>query len=200
MSMEQDKATVLAVYPDAYCGLSCNDRRCILTRLASPGKCADPIGRGSTKTEAWADARSRIEAVPEPKRHADDGICSPGVQKPEEAFDHVERWFDFRGENGGTKYCVNASDYDSLLSAYRARGERIKALENPWITVEERMPENGADILFNVPGCYGVEQGRFDSMRFVPDRTSSYNDEVSFDVEQVTHWMPLPAAPAKEGE
>lgn len=64
-----------------------------------------------------------------------------------------------------------------------------------WISVKDRLPENGADILFNVPSCYGVEKGhRFDDI-FVSDRTSPYNDQVDWPIEQVTHWQPLPAPP-----
>ena len=69
-----------------------------------------------------------------------------------------------------------------------------------WIDLEERpqeLPNEGVDVLFNVPSCYGVEKGRYFDGRWISDRTSPCNDEVSWEHRhgQVAHWMPLPEPP-----
>jgi Protein of unknown function (DUF551) len=66
-----------------------------------------------------------------------------------------------------------------------------------WINIEDQLPESGMDILFNAPGCYGVEKGhRFDDI-FVSDRTSPYGDQIDFTVAEVDWWMPLPEPPSE---
>jgi hypothetical protein len=96
-----------------------------------------------------------------------------------------------------------------------ANGKWSTSFEDGWIKVETieppvraelrkpdewvrgGLPKDGADILFDVPHCYGVEKGRWDGAkhRFVSDRTSPYNDEVYFRAEEVACWMLLPSPP-----
>jgi Protein of unknown function (DUF551) len=67
-----------------------------------------------------------------------------------------------------------------------------------WIKVEDRLPVNGEDILFNVPSCYGVEKGRRFDDKWISDRTSPYNDQVDWQTVMVDRWMPLPVPPTEE--
>lgn len=74
---------------------------------------------------------------------------------------------------------------------------------NPWISAEHKKPQLGEYILFEVPSCYGVEKGMFHADRrepWISDRTSPYNDTVSFTTDMVTKWMPLPAPPTGSAE
>lgn len=107
--------------------------------------------------------------------------------------------------SGLNPWCVNEGRADgsesigtwwleSAISAVESEGDG-------WIKIKDgcEMPAEGADILFNIPWCYGVEKGRYFSGRWISDRTSPYGDQISFDVEEATHWQPLPAPPTKEG-
>lgn len=200
MSMEQDKAAVLAVYPDAYAaflggGVILNQKLPPEGWIIRRGKEGDwhPIAteRSETQEEAWASARSRIEATPEPKRHSD-GFYSPGVQKPGEVFDpeRVERYCVRQGHDW-----IFADEYDSLLSAYRARGERIVALET------------AAKLLLDTMETCHICKGSI-----ILDENATHCENCSYDCDDheeprcvpiyVLHQnlRKLLAAPAKEGE
>ena len=82
-----------------------------------------------------------------------------------------------------------------------AKDKRISELEAKlaakWISVEKELPPIGEGVLFEVPSCYGVEKGTFDGSKWVSDRTSPCNDDISWPNRygQVTHWQPLPPEP-----
>lgn len=67
--------------------------------------------------------------------------------------------------------------------------------EHKWISVDERMPDNYAPVLVcsnrGIIWCAEVEDGDF-----YPDEFPNLPRE-GF---EITHWMPLPAAPAQENE
>ena len=70
------------------------------------------------------------------------------------------------------------------------------ALASTWREITpENLPKKGDEVLFNVPGCYGVEKGYFDGRLWVSDRTGSYDEPMKFTHDEVTHWMPLPNPP-----
>ena len=73
---------------------------------------------------------------------------------------------------------------------------------NEWVSVEEKLPdeelkrfkelfpeENEVEVLVMIQGAYTATTLYWDGERFY-DEARSY---------KVTHWMPLPAPPAKEG-
>jgi hypothetical protein len=62
-----------------------------------------------------------------------------------------------------------------------------------WISVQERLPEEGEDVLIYT-GFAGVDHAWRDGPDFVLYRSDSYNEALVFN-EQVTHWMPLPEPP-----
>lgn len=75
------------------------------------------------------------------------------------------------------------------------RIEQLERLRNPWISVEDELPECGDECLV----CFGDSDIRpeIDHM----DIEVEYGDFywVNFDGE-VTHWMPLPNAPKEQSK
>ena len=83
-----------------------------------------------------------------------------------------------------------------------------------WISVKERLPEDGTGWLivygsipnlrfFVGPGYYDYAKkewlSRFLNYRARTDATNLVTDQIEYlPFEQVTHWMPLPAAPKEE--
>ena len=66
---------------------------------------------------------------------------------------------------------------------------------SPWVSVEERLPEDGADVAFIV----GLKSEWFSGRKL----GGTYRTVSGFGIPGVmglaaTHWMPLPPAPAKE--
>lgn len=64
---------------------------------------------------------------------------------------------------------------------------------NGWISVDEKMPEDGGAVLVHQDGgiifCAEAEHGWF-----YPDEFPNIPKQG----REITHWMPLPAAPAQE--
>lgn len=105
------------------------------------------------------------------------------------------------------KYNKLKEDYADLNCHYAAALDKINGLENPWISVEDRMPKSGDTVLVLWDDRYlyngnEIHNRRiqtaiccnedFDTKCFVADDT--YYTEVI----NVTHWMPLPTPPESE--
>lgn len=79
----------------------------------------------------------------------------------------------------------------------KSQQEKIEQLQQKWIPVSERIPEDGSDILVY---CDDGEESRIVAC--------NYDNGVWFDCvfntvmvfKNITHWMPLPKPPKKEGE
>lgn len=69
---------------------------------------------------------------------------------------------------------------------------RIITADNPWISVKERLPEDGGSVLVYSP-VGGVAEGVYSKnyKKWVQYRWSVFEPKV-------THWMPMPEPP-KEG-
>jgi hypothetical protein len=78
-----------------------------------------------------------------------------------------------------------------------------------WISVDERMPEPGTEVIVWSPG--NAQHGAFvfidtwREQRECPVDFSTVSVPIglgwdSSDFDEITHWMPLPAAPSPEGE
>lgn len=62
-----------------------------------------------------------------------------------------------------------------------------------WISVEDRLPENGDDVLCAIDNAWGNTKvtGRYDGGWYYPS-TSLFSSSM---LQGVTHWMPLPKPP-----
>lgn len=90
-------------------------------------------------------------------------------------------------KNTKTKECIEAV-YEVLTE------------NNGWISVNERLPQQGLDVLFYVPtlknGRKGIDYGCLDDgsngvLCFV-------GTDYGFDLPSVTHWQPLPKPPKEK--
>ena len=98
-------------------------------------------------------------------------------------------------------YDVETDDYDDYLinniyHGFKMGVEHAKAQAVPeWIPVSERLPDAG--VLCIVFGLNGVINNLFEYYR--PQHINGYFDSVIdgcvIELTDVTHWMPLPAAP-----
>lgn len=87
-------------------------------------------------------------------------------------------------------YNDSASRIRALESQLTQANERIKALENPWVSCKERSPEEGQWYL-----C--ISRNRSEILFF--DSTNEDGVHVWLQdgdyLERVTHWMPIPIIP-----
>ena len=67
---------------------------------------------------------------------------------------------------------------------------------NEWVSVEERLPENGQIVLFHQKDGFIYCAEYFAGNALMPPGWFIDND--CWDAKEVTHWMPLPAPPKKE--
>lgn len=67
---------------------------------------------------------------------------------------------------------------------------------NEWVSVEERLPENGQIVLFHQKDGFIYCAEYFAGNALMSPGWFIDND--SWDAKEVTHWMPIPAPPKKE--
>lgn len=67
---------------------------------------------------------------------------------------------------------------------------------NEWVSVEERLPENGQIVLFHQKDGFIYCAEYFVGKELMSPEWIIDND--SWNAKVVTHWMPLPAPPEKE--
>lgn len=68
--------------------------------------------------------------------------------------------------------------------------------QNEWVSVEERLPENGQIVLFHQKDGFIYCAEYFAGNALMSPGWFIDND--CWDAKEVTHWMPLPAPPKKE--
>lgn len=68
-------------------------------------------------------------------------------------------------------------------------------IKSEWISVEDRLPEEEKIVI--VFDLYqGITTGYVENNVFIsPDIICDGNNIIEIDLQQVTHWMPLPEAP-----
>ena len=94
---------------------------------------------------------------------------------------------------------------DMLIDKLTKELQAAKAQAVPqWIPVSERLPEYGANVLIVVDGeteaenqVFEFKSGKWSSGGFFE---SNKDDGRYYYVREVEYWMPLPAAPVKDGE
>lgn len=84
---------------------------------------------------------------------------------------------------------------EAAISALSAQPVSEPYKLNSWISVDEKMPEDGGAVLVHQDGgiifCAEAEHGWF-----YPDEFPNIPKQG----REITHWMPLPAAPAQDSE
>lgn len=101
---------------------------------------------------------------------------------------------------------LSAGEDDLVFNAYLAgikKGIEIKELRNPWISVEDRLPENGdmvftRSVLIIKGGGERHEEEQFLAQKFVGYwltdccRQHRMHGFIYDTLDKVTHWMPIP--------
>ena len=113
--------------------------------------------------------------------------------------DHNWTWDD----SGESRVDISAEVTDAFIAGAHSRDEEIKQIRNPWISVEERLPEIGDIVVINVHNTIdgGGEHheedqilvGKYDG-RWICDRCEQHRmGKYLFDtISKTTHWMPIP--------
>jgi hypothetical protein len=96
------------------------------------------------------------------------------------------KWEDDRGRE-----VVDAYFAESLERELAALAAAPAAPQSGWVSVEERLPTDTKTVLTN-SNAEGIKLGMY-----CEGYWWSGNEE--FPMTEVTHWMPLPAAPGREG-
>jgi len=87
----------------------------------------------------------------------------------------------------GRRWTVN-DDLNELRRAWFERAERVnREWLNRWISVEDRLPEAGVDVMLYRPGT--------DPYPGYLDDVSIFNWASAAEVIGVTHWQPMPGPP-----
>ena len=72
-----------------------------------------------------------------------------------------------------------------------------------WISCSERLPDGAQRVLVNTKYCgrlvCGLSGNYDDNDNFIPRRWGCIN-EIDFELNEVTHWMPLPPPPKGENK
>lgn len=95
--------------------------------------------------------------------------------------------------------------YAALRNYYPKLRAALQAREG-WISVADRMPEDGTECLVVIKAADGspfVSTDTWQMQRECPVSFSSHTIETgmawdNWEFEDITHWMPLPAAPAAD--
>ncbi|MFI4242050.1 DUF551 domain-containing protein [Klebsiella pneumoniae] len=130
-------------------------------------------------------------------RHAQPAPVSPEEMTPEQAYEIGDYHGDpvdvfARGANWMRQYIIDST----LAAGQQSPGSEPATVPGKWIPVSERMPEVGVKVL-----CFPVEgepiHAVFNGQLWLQDISWSNSDEPIDNVItcNVTHWMPLPAAP-----
>ena len=123
--------------------------------------------------------------------------------------------YQYQGEAFNKGYIAGAHSRDEEIKGLKDRIERQKAiisfddlneealrkelnkLRNPWISVEDRLPEDNNTVLLWLGGCYKVARLRdnkwWECTGYYTGGGWSALDALSTrEVEYITHWMPIP--------
>lgn len=99
-----------------------------------------------------------------------------------------------------TSYALIQDQYEDILVAMEEYAEQVKPV---WISVKERLPERGTDVLAvdNTAGMNG-RQSYYEIVEYIGEdeintwKTIGYHWETQIiEADYYTHWMPLPEPP-----
>lgn len=98
-----------------------------------------------------------------------------------------------RGHTGIQAAWISAANLEGIAADLRT----LLAALPQWVSVEKRLPvDSGLVLIYPVQGC--IDYGCYD-FRYNCWRGHIFVREVEDIVDDVTHWMPLPATPQEEG-
>lgn len=100
----------------------------------------------------------------------------------------------YEGEpNGCNRPGGTCKMFDVAMDAAEAI-QQLEAQQPRWISVGERLPEDGQKIIaaFHDSGGWAVDQARYGEGKF------NFIGWVNVCNDNVTHWMPLPQPPEEE--
>lgn len=121
-------------------------------------------------------------------------------QKAEEYADSMKY------TNGEPEWCA---DRDAFIAGAHSRDKEIKELRNPWISVNDRLPDDDQVVLAHHEiiidgGGEHKEGGNVIVQRYVGKWTTDRIEQQRmgkwlFDIaDRVTHWMPIPKLPKEK--
>lgn len=121
---------------------------------------------------------------------------------------------DFDGDKRGILDCLSDAE-EALIEVVNRRAAMLQGAEpvsnrdelpDGWVACSERMPDDEEDVLcFGQYGDNDIDEERYQFMGWLSSKGIKRVWRVSDGDSQnrrarVTHWMPLPAAPQREGE
>ena len=85
------------------------------------------------------------------------------------------------------------TEKDLIIQDLRRENAELRARVPQWISVEDRLPENGKEGVLIGLRWGEVDIGWCEDDRWRSEFVNEYEDG------EVTHWMPIPPEPPKEG-
>ena len=85
------------------------------------------------------------------------------------------------------------TEKDLIIQDLRRENAELRARVPQWISVEDRLPENGKEGVLIGLRWGEVDIGWCEDSRWRSEFVNEYEDG------EVTHWMPIPPEPPKEG-
>jgi hypothetical protein len=114
------------------------------------------------------------------------------------ALEEAAKTCDWHAEDAN--YGPAISTAKKCAAAIRALATKeAAAVEAPsqWISVDERLPEDCEDVLVLCPDT-GCEPAIWSAKWLAGSKTFESNSNGWADLEDITHWMPRPAAPSQQ--
>ena len=93
-----------------------------------------------------------------------------------------------------TSHGMYPSDFDIRYAIDMVEDTPTLTPQNEWVSVEERLPENSAEVLMWREKWKIAEAGTYRNACFLV--YDALGD--SYKADDITYWMPLPAPPKKE--
>jgi hypothetical protein len=85
---------------------------------------------------------------------------------------------------------VPAAELEHIENLCRLRKEILEIIKSEWISVDERLPEDGVWVL-----GYSAKSGRGGLCNCLKSYVREFGN-----YDDTTHWLPLPEFPKKKGE
>ena len=116
-----------------------------------------------------------------------------------EASRMAEEWIETNGWNTEPfrdEYTIEfqKQGYVAGYQAGRSNSEAVQTAAPQWISVKDRLPERNLNVLAWIK-CGTSEYVFIETASGDPNMCSGWKH---YNKDQVTHWMPLPAAPKEE--